>query len=99
LFHALVAYRLGEDGVVAAPNGAWIRPVPTHELASRERVPTNDAVVVLPAVARHLAWRRGWLGRTPTTAGLLGREDAALVRLADAREAVAGVGGSGGAFE
>jgi hypothetical protein len=33
------------------------------------------------------------LGRTPTTAGLLGREDAALVGLADAREAVAAVGG------
>jgi hypothetical protein len=94
LFHALVAYLIGEDGVVAAPNIAWIRPLPTHELASRKRVPTNDAVVVLPAVARHLARCRGWCGGASCVcAGLLRVEAAALVLLASASQDIAAVFG------
>jgi hypothetical protein len=48
---------------VAAPYGGWIGLLPTNELASRERVPTDGSISVLAAVAWYLArrqyWRRG----------------------------------------
>jgi hypothetical protein len=58
LVHALVAYLIGEDSTMAATNIAWIGSLPTHELASRELVPADHAVVVLSAVAWHLTRSR-----------------------------------------
>jgi hypothetical protein len=98
LLHTLVTDLICVDAGVAAPNGEWIGPVPTNELASRECVPTNDAVVVLPTVTRHLARRRDWLGCAYTTASRLRGEVVAPIFLASSGQTVAAVL-QGGALE